>query len=75
LPTEIGQVIKDLNAKHVMPVHSSKFKLGIHPWDEPLEYVYAHLKDSTHLVTPLIGEKVDLNHLDKNYEPWWRSVK
>jgi L-ascorbate metabolism protein UlaG (beta-lactamase superfamily) len=75
LPSEFSQVIKDLNVKHVMPIHSSKFKLGLHPWDEPLEWVYAQLKDSTHLITPLIGEKVELNHLDKIYEPWWRNVK
>jgi L-ascorbate metabolism protein UlaG (beta-lactamase superfamily) len=76
LPNELMQVVKDLNAQHVMPIHSSKFKLGNHPWNEPLELAYTSLNNATHLVTPLIGEKVDLNQLgQKNYDPWWRNVK
>lgn len=75
LPYEVVQASKDLQAKSVFPVHSSKFKLANHAWKEPLEKVYeAAQKDSTfHLVLPKIGERIKLDSLPKP-QPWWERV-
>ncbi len=41
LPEEVMQAALDLQAKNVIPVHHSKFTLGKHPWNEPLERITA----------------------------------
>ena len=76
LPNEVVEAAKDLQAKSVFPVHSSKFKLANHAWKEPLEKVYeAAQKDSTfHLVLPKIGELIKLDSLPKP-QPWWENIK
>jgi hypothetical protein len=45
-----------------MPVHSSKFDIALHDWDEPLkEMVKRNQKIGLPLLTPEIGEPVNLN--------------
>lgn len=36
LPEQLHKVMEDLDAKHYITVHHSKFALGQHNWDEPL---------------------------------------
>ncbi|MDE5491353.1 MBL fold metallo-hydrolase [Elizabethkingia meningoseptica] len=75
LMNEIMTEVKELKAKVFIPVHNSKFKLAQHPWYEPLEKVTAMAKEEKiPVVTPKIGEKVDLNHPDKNWEKWWEAI-
>ena len=72
LPEEVLMAAKDLEAKRLFPVHSSKFKMANHPWDEPLvkitELNKAH---GFPLVTPVIGEIVNLNDTSQTFRPWW----
>ncbi len=76
LPEETLKAAKALKAKRLMPVHSSKFTLGQHPWDEPLsELVRYNETYKLPLVTPLIGEMVNLNDTIKVYNPWWPGRK
>lgn len=75
-PHEFLNVAKELNAKHVFPVHSGKFALANHAWHEPLSKVYEYNKtEMLSLVTPLIGEIVNLNALQQDYKQWWLSVE
>lgn len=76
LPNEVLQAAKDLKAKRLFPVHSSKFVLGNHPWDEPLSKV-SELNQETKipLVTPIIGEYVYLNDVNQKFKSWWVGVK
>ena len=39
MPEEVLRVAKELNAQRLFPVHSSKFSLAIHDWDEPLSTI------------------------------------
>jgi L-ascorbate metabolism protein UlaG (beta-lactamase superfamily) len=74
LPNEILQTAKDLNAKRIFPVHSSKFVLGNHPWYEPLELITQNnAKENLNIITPLIGELVDLNNANQAFSTWWRK--
>lgn len=76
LPEEVVQAAKDLNAKRVMPVHSAKFSLALHSWDEPLNEVSRLSKLSNiPLVTPLIGEVVWMNDENHVFEEWWKKVE
>ncbi len=75
LPHELITEAKELNAAHLLPVHHSKFKLAQHPWFEPLQQVSAAAeKAGIPLITPQIGEPVDLNRLDTVYPRWWETV-
>ncbi|RYZ41939.1 MAG: MBL fold metallo-hydrolase, partial [Sphingobacteriales bacterium] len=62
LPEDVLTAASDLKAKKVFPVHSSKFKLALHAWDEPLESLSNLNRDrGLKLVTPMIGEVVRLD--------------
>ncbi|WP_316735685.1 MBL fold metallo-hydrolase [Pedobacter aquatilis] len=76
LPEQVLQAAKDLNAKRLFPVHSSKFVLANHPWDEPLVKTTALNKTAKiPLVTPMIGEFVYLKNEKQTFKPWWVGVK
>ncbi len=73
LPEEGLKAAKDLQAKQLFPVHSSKFKLANHPWDAPLKTISEQNKEKYNLplVTPKIGEIVNLNDSTQTFSKWW----
>lgn len=76
LPEECLKAAKDLQATRLLPVHSSKFKLANHPWDEPLKTI-SELNEKENpiaLVTPKIGEIVNLNDSTQSFTKWWENV-
>lgn len=76
MPNQVIQAAKDLNAKALLPVHSSKFKLANHPWDEPL--IQASLiaeKENQCTLTPMIGEIVHLKDSTQMFSKWWETVE
>lgn len=74
LPDEIVPAAKDLRAKALMPVHWGKFSLANHAWDESIVKVSGFAAaEKLPLVTPMIGEKVNLNS-EKIYEGWWKTI-
>ena len=67
LMDEMMTEVKELKAKSFIPVHNSKFKLAQHPWYEPLEKVTSAAEaEGIPVATPRIGEKLNLNELNKN---------
>jgi L-ascorbate metabolism protein UlaG (beta-lactamase superfamily) len=75
LPEDVLKSFKDLNAKRLFPVHSSKFALAIHPWDEPLVMLAKNSKEAgIQLITPMIGELVYLKDNNQKFFPWWEKV-
>lgn len=75
LPEEGLKAAQDLKAKRLFPVHSSKFALANHSWDEPLTKISELNKGNIPLVTPRIGEVVELKNPDQVFEQWWLGVK
>lgn len=73
LPPETVQAALDLKAKRMMPVHSSKFTLALHPWYEPLEEVSKLAEGKIPLVTPLIGAPVYIDDDSQEFTRWWRD--
>lgn len=71
MPNEVLQAAIDLKAKALFPVHSSKFTLANHNWNEPLSKI-SELAETSEikLITPKIGEKTFLN-TDKVFSKWW----
>ncbi|WP_326984103.1 MBL fold metallo-hydrolase [Chryseobacterium sp. MYb264] len=74
LPEDVIQACIDLKAKNIIPVHSSKFALALHAWNEPLKKVTTLGKDhNLNILTPMIGENVDLNKSDNTFKAWWEN--
>jgi L-ascorbate metabolism protein UlaG (beta-lactamase superfamily) len=75
-PDEVWLAAEDLRAKALFHVHSSKFSLANHPWYEPLDKIsnLSH-KHTMPLVTPMIGEKVNLRDMDRTFCQWWKYGK
>lgn len=76
MPNQVVQAAKDLNAKALLPVHSSKFKLANHPWDEPLIQVTETAeKENQRILTPMIGEVVNLKDSAQVFSKWWVGIE
>lgn len=73
LPEQTIQAAKDLNVKRFLPVHSAKFALSIHAWNEPLIKISAlSKKEHISIVTPIIGEQVNLKDSTQTFKDWWK---
>ena len=76
MPEELLQAAKDLKVKNILPVHNSKFALAKHPWDDPMKRVTAGNKDGDfRIVTPMIGEQVNLNDSTQTFSRWWDGIE
>lgn len=74
MPEETAQAAIDLGAKAVLPAHSGKFAISNHAWDDPLtRLAKASEGKSYRLLTPLIGEVVDLDDEKQIFLHWWES--
>lgn len=76
LPGEQIQAANDLKAKAIFPVHSGKFTLANHHWNEPLNRI-TEMSSNTGLrvVTPMIGEILYLNNSLQQFSNWWDTEK
>ncbi|MDQ6529939.1 MBL fold metallo-hydrolase [Flavobacterium sp. LHD-85] len=78
MPEDVIKAMKDLKAKRVFPVHSSKFSLSLHAWDEPLKKVTelnSLSENPISLITPMIGEVVELKNDKQKFKQWWRNIR
>lgn len=76
LPDENLQAFRDLQAKQLLSTHSAKFALGNHPWYEPLAGISAKSKQqNVPLITPCIGEQVNLKDSTQKFTEWWMGLK
>lgn len=75
MPEEVVQAAHDLKAKQLMPVHWGKFSLALHDWDEPIKRVTTVAeKQNMPLLTPMIGEKVNLDDATYVSKKWWEGL-
>jgi len=75
MPDEVIKAAKDLKARKILPVHSSKFILSDHPWEEPLEKITENNKDGQlSVITPMIGEQVNLKDPNQIFSKWWAKT-
>ncbi|MBZ4043797.1 MBL fold metallo-hydrolase [Flavobacterium hibisci] len=78
MPEDVLKAMKDLKAKRAFPVHNSKFPLSLHSWDEPLVKITELNTASENpipLITPMIGELVELKNQQQEFQQWWKGVK
>ena len=75
-PEEVIKASQELKAKHLLPVHNSKFSISNHPWKEPLERISKLGKEHNYSVlTPVIGQKIDLNLKNPETIEWWATME
>lgn len=76
MPHEVLQAAKDLQAKKILPVHSVKFALANHAWDASLtELCKLNETEQLNILTPLIGEQVNLNEEHQSFTQWWKGIQ
>lgn len=75
LPAEAAQAYFDLRAKRFFPIHWGMFVLSLHSWREPVDEILKHSKErGINLVTPILGEIVEVNE-DYQNKIWWLDLK
>jgi L-ascorbate metabolism protein UlaG (beta-lactamase superfamily) len=73
-PEETIRAAEDLRAKVLMPVHFAKFSLAPHTWNESIEKTHQLANGrSFRLLTPMIGEVVQLADEHQTFQAWWRT--
>ncbi|MFH0894286.1 MAG: MBL fold metallo-hydrolase [Bacteroidota bacterium] len=74
-PDEVLKAAQDLRATRVLPVHSGKFSLSVHTWDEPLKKITELNKATMQtVITPVIGEPVNLKDFSQPFSKWWEEI-
>jgi len=74
MPEEVIQATQDLKARVLLPVHSAKFVLANHAWDEPLERIaQLSIQEKMPIITPKIGEMVNLDKMYTQPTYWWKN--
>lgn len=75
MPEEILQAASDLKAVRLMPVHWGKFLLANHAWDDPIRSIIEFNKEKNiSLITPMIGEEVNLKDSHQTFSDWWSTI-
>lgn len=76
MPQEVVQAAHDLKAKKLMAVHWGKFSLAMHDWNEPIIQVSDISKQTNMpLLTPMIGQAVNLKDTVNTFSNWWQNVR
>lgn len=74
-PEEAVQAVQALGAKAAMPIHWGAFTLANHPWDDSVErFVAAGEQAGLQIVTPQIGETMNLNSMESSMKRWWKDI-
>lgn len=71
-PDAAFEANRQLGGRTMMPIHWGTFDLGLHPWAEPIERLYALAEPAGQpLLTPRLGQSVTPS---VQTEPWWLEV-
>ncbi|MGL4208360.1 MAG: MBL fold metallo-hydrolase [Candidatus Adiutrix sp.] len=74
-PEEAATATIDLEAKALIPGHIGKFSIAYHSWDEPFIRSLKSAKANNYrLLTPIIGQKIDLNDNSQQFNNWWEDL-
>ena len=74
LPDEAITAFKDVGGTYLVPVHWGMFNLSVHNWfDPPKEITRLAKAEDIKLITPRLGQLIDLNN-PPLYDQWWLEV-
>lgn len=70
-PEQSARLHQKLQGKVMMPIHWGTFNLALHSWNEPINrLIDAAQKENINLVTPIPGQRININSLPQP-ERWW----
>ena len=76
MPEEVPLAASDLKAQTFLPAHAGKFSIANHSWDDPfIRIISASHGKNSRLLTPRIGELVELDNIRSTFSSWWEGVK
>lgn len=76
MPEEAAQGALDLRARALLPVHSGRFCISNHAWDDPYKRIAAACSSKPcQLLTPRIGEAADLDNPTERLAHWWEAER
>ena len=76
MPEEVAKATEELQAKVLLPVHSGKFSIANHSWDDPFKRIAEASRDKTfRLKTPMIGEQMWFDDPDQTFSRWWEGIE
>ncbi|SCM79380.1 Beta-lactamase domain protein [uncultured Sporomusa sp.] len=76
MPEEVVQAVEELKAKALLPGHAGKFAIANHSWDEPFKRITNASQDKNYeLLTPMIGEPVELDNHQQSFSRWWERLE
>lgn len=74
-PEEAARAVEELQARALLPAHIGKFSMANHPWDEPFRRINAASEGKNfRLLTPLIGEPINLDDDQQLFSRWWEGM-
>lgn len=72
MPEETARAAQDLHAKAVLPGHAGRFVLAKHTWDDPYKCLALASRNKDYrLLTPMLGEQVNLADPTQAFTAWW----
>ena len=73
-PEDAARAAEDLLAEALLPAHIGKFSLAFHSWDEPfIRSAAASENRDYRLLTPIIGDPVNLGDKNQTFDKWWET--
>lgn len=76
MPEEVARAAEELKAKALLPGHAGKFAIANHSWDDPFKRITAASQNKNYkLLTPMIGEPVELDNRQQLFSRWWERVE
>lgn len=73
MPEDLVRAIEDLDPDRVMGIHHGKYALSKHAWYEPMNWILeASQEYQFNLITPSMGEVIDLNNRNQVFHSWWK---
>lgn len=74
-PEESVRAATELNANKVIPVHSGRFALANHAWNEPFRrFAQASKQKNFKLLTPVMGQIIDFDQENIETTKWWDNL-
>ncbi|HZW13209.1 MAG TPA: MBL fold metallo-hydrolase [Noviherbaspirillum sp.] len=74
-PEEASRAAELLGARTLLTAHAGRFSLARHAWDEPFKRAAAASEGKRYrLLTPRIGEAVQIGEPEQQFSHWWAGV-
>ncbi|MGE9516059.1 MAG: MBL fold metallo-hydrolase [Solitalea-like symbiont of Tyrophagus putrescentiae] len=76
MPKDFIKAVKDIRPDTLITIHNSKYALARHKWEEPLNNAIIAAKENHfNLLTPMIGQIINISTNNNTFKNWWQDIK